>query len=141
MIDLSAVIKDETVRRISGPAGAKKVREGFMDGMRQALALIERHHKRHEMVRLGGRLSSGDQAPPHYDKLTVRTGALSRSYTRRLLKNEMAGAYGSDLVYAPVHEFGSTKLGIHPRPGLARTIDAKADEVEKILADHSVKEL
>jgi phage gpG-like protein len=132
--DLDAMFIDRGVGAIAGPGGRKAVRRGFMDAMRKALAITEKHHKRKEWIR-------GGDGPPHPRKLTLRTGSLSRSYTRRLLHRELAGAYGSDLVYAPVHEFGSPTLNIPARPGLKRTIDAKIDKIEKILADGAVRYL
>lgn len=132
--DLSAQFDTSGVAGIVGARGQQAVSRGFNDAMRKALAVIEKHHKRKEWVRGGGR-------PPHPEKLTVRTGSLSRSYTRRILEREMAGTYGSDLKYAPVHEYGSSTLNIPARPGLKRTLDAKTKEIEKILADGAVKYL
>lgn len=133
-MDLTAIIKDQMVRSIVGERGHKRLRKGAVEGLRRALADIERHHKRAEMIRGGG-------GPPHPDKLTLRTGVLSRSYTRRIVEAELKGYYGSDLVRALVHEFGSAARNIPPRPGLQRTLDAKADEIEKFLADKIEGEL
>ena len=140
-MDLSFLIKDQDIRQISGAKGHRRMRKGAAAGLRKCLAMIERHHKRKEMIRGGARLSSGDKQAAHPDKLTVRTGMLSRSYTRRIVEAELKGYYGSDLVYAPVHEFGSKKKNIPPRPGLQKTLDALGKDIEKIMADQIEKKI
>jgi hypothetical protein len=132
MINITPEMVEHGSGWILGGGGQKLVERGFMKNMKKALAVVERHHKRQEWIR-------GGDGPPHPEKLTVRTGGLSRSYTRRILIDEMAGAYGSDLIYAPVHEYGNSR--VQARPGLKRTIDAKVKELEKILADGAVGEL
>lgn len=44
--------------------------------------------------------------------LNVRTGALRRSITTEIHEQDMVGRVGTNLIYAPVHEFGAT---IHPK--------------------------
>jgi hypothetical protein len=130
------------IDEISGVAGHRRARAGLLEGIKKSLADIERHHKRSEMIRkAGGRLSSGDIVPPDPYRITVRTGTLSRSYTRRIDKQALIGSYGSDLVYAPVHEFGSPAKNIRSRPGLQRTIDKLQDQIEKTLADATLEGL
>lgn len=143
MIDLSAIVQDSQVASITGQGGSDTVRRGFMSVMRKALAVAEKHHKRQEWItgtpNREGRLSGQDTHP---EKLTLRSGTLLKSYRSQVLRREMAGAYGSHVEYSRIHEFGGRAGNalIPARPGLKRTIDAKAKEIEKILADGSVSE-
>lgn len=133
---LGAIMKTQAATQIAGQSGHGRVWGGAGKGLRKALALIERHHKRKEWVRSsGGRLSG---AAVHPTKLTIRTGTLSKSYTRQIAEKMLRGSYGSDLVYAPVHEYGGRH--VKARPGLKRTVNATADKVEKIMADAIAKE-
>lgn len=126
----------------SGLGGVTKMRTAVADGgnrgLLKAIALVERHHKRVETIR-----GTGDKGryPVHPTMLTMRHGGsgLSGSYTRAVDKARMLATYGSDKVYAPVHEYGSAKLNIPARPGLERTAKATAAEVERIIADEIAK--
>lgn len=127
----------------SGLAGINKMRaatsDGASNGLLKAIALVERHHKTKEWrSSVAGNLRDVE---PHPTLLTVRTGMLKRSYTRELAKHLMRASYGSGLVYAPVHEYGSPKHGIRQRPTLERTAQATAAEVERILADSVKREI
>ena len=109
--------------------------------MRKSLAAIERHFVRNEWVPGGGKVNPKD---PHPYKLTVRSGALRRSYTRRMIDKHIGG-FGSDLVYSAIHEFGGLagrgrKTRIPARPTVQRTADATAAEIEKIMAESLAKE-
>lgn len=103
-------------------------------GLLKAGALVEKHHKTKEMI--GGRLGG---KPPHPTKLTHRTRALSRSYTRKLILGGRALRYGSDLEYAAVHEYGNLAMGIPVRPGVETTMLKTADDVARIMADEYSK--
>mgnify|MGYP001766562426 CR=1 FL=1 len=78
------------------------VRGGAAEGVRKALALVERHHKTQEMERGNG---AGAAIP---DKITRRTGALARSYSIRHQRDSLEGSYGSDLKRARLLERGGT---------------------------------
>ena len=80
----------------------------------------------------------GGKAPPRNGILTSRTGTLRRSLTasfatdRSQLPKSITG--GSNLVYAPVHEFG---LGRHPkRPFLQPALDDASKKFNAIFAKH-----
>lgn len=125
--------------RGTATAMQKTARDGFWNGIRKSLALMERHHKRKEWVaKSGGRLATQDADPV---RLTVRTGSLKRSYGSRLDKMKMIGSYGSDLVYAPIHEYGNPSRGVRARPGLDRTINATKSRIEKLCADMTVERM
>ncbi|HUU96857.1 MAG TPA: hypothetical protein VM487_14050 [Phycisphaerae bacterium] len=143
---LKAIIRGTEVAAIAGERGHKKARIGFAAGMRKALVAVEHHHKNEEFITkaggLGGGLTGkGAQAPDAY-YLTSRHRTLLRSYKFPPVSlKDLTGRYGSDLIYAPVHEFGSTKNNIHARPTLQRTIDAMAETVERLLAESTGKAL
>lgn len=168
-LHLSVSVDDSSTREIAGAKGKKAVDVGAVSGLHKCIALVERHHKRREFIRGSKELKDADgrlltaATDPH--RLTMRSGALSRSYTRRIVERELAAYYGSDLEYARVHEYGGTtrphdifprhgkalafmvngqsvvvKSVRHPgskipaRPGLLNTINATANDVEKIMA-------
>lgn len=135
---LNVLVQSTPVDEVAGPAGHRRLTKGARKGIRRALALVERHHKRKEWVRTGKRLATQDTHP---DKLTIRTGTLSRSYTSKIVERELAGYYGSDVEYSRVHEFGFPARNIPKRPGLQNTIDAQKAEIEKIMADEIAQEL
>ena len=135
-MELLAQIKGEAVYRIAGPKGFKAINKGAIAGLWKCLGTVERHHKRKEMIRKsGGRLMGKNAQPPHPVKLTIRTGSLSKSYTGRVVERTLKGYYGSDLTYAPVHEFGSPRQNIPARPGLQRTLKATTKIIDKIMLD------
>lgn len=145
MFRIFGSMNDGAVRAISGEQASAKVATGSRKGLQRAIALVESHHKKQEWIRgskalraAGGRLANAD-TDPH--KLTVRTGHLLRSYTSRIVEQEMAAYYGSDVVYSRVHEFGYKPRNIPQRPGLQNTIQATAARVEKIMADNVFIEL
>lgn len=135
---LNVQVRSTPVDEIAGPAGHRKLTIGARRGIQRALALVERHHKKNEWIRSGRRLATQDTHP---DKLTVRTGTLSRSYTREIVERDLAGYYGSDVVYSRVHEFGFPARNIPKRPGLQNTVDATKAEIEKVMADSIAQEL
>jgi phage gpG-like protein len=127
--------------KFGGWDGRKRVNEGARKGLLKALATVQKHHKEKEFIRrAAGRLTGKDAVPPDPDRLTSRTGTLSKSYTTELVESSLRASYGSGLVYAPVHEYGSSSQGIKARPTLERTVDATAAKVEKIMADAIAKE-
>lgn len=93
------------------------VRGGASDGIRRALALVERHHKTEEMERGTG--------APVADKVTRRTGAHSRSFSIRYVNGEMFGTYGSDLKRARLLELGGTIRPVKARALAIPTAAAK----------------
>jgi hypothetical protein len=136
--NVNMALKTASAGGIAGKAGHDRVAGGTRKGLMKALALVERHHKTKEWRSgVAGRLRD---VAPHPDLLTVRTGMLKRSYTRELAENLLRASYGSDLVYAPVHEHGSPIQNIRQRPTLERTAKATAAAVEKILADNIARE-
>lgn len=123
--------------------GRTQVKSGSRKGLLKALATVQKHHKEKEIIRNVGRganLTGKDAVPPHPEKLTSRTGTLSKSYTIELVEASLRASYGSNLEYAPVHEYGSSARNIRPRPTLERTVDATAAKIEKIMADAIAKE-
>jgi len=142
---IEAILRDTLVGQIAGKSGHDKVLTGTQKALRRAIVLVERHHKRKEWVRgseglrdAGGRL---DELDTHPSKLTVRTGHLLKSYTRRIVDRELAAYYGSDVVYSRVHEFGMPSRGLPARPGLQNTLDATARQIERIMGDDIQKEI
>ena len=127
------------VRDVAGTAGHNRVKRGSKKAIRRCVAVVEAYHKRNEWVgggraykAMGGRLKD---APTHPTKLTVRDNILRKSYTRRIIDHLLYAAYGSDLVYAGVHEYGYPPGNIPARPGIANTAKATADQLIKIMAD------
>jgi len=138
---------------LTGSRALKRRRAAMLRGVRKVAAEIQRHHKRKEMVRKGGRLAT---ASSHATKLTRRTGTLSRSYSIRLDEHNLAAMYGSDSIVAPVHEFGATirtkrapwlvfkipgvgwrrakQVTIPPRPTLRRSMQAILGKAGKIVS-------
>lgn len=122
MTQAAIIVNDKEAREVLGRAGQAKIHRGFTAGMRRALVAIERHHKRNETVRQAGegmRLTSGATytgiiQPAVPDKVTSRTGTWSKSYTRRIVEQEMFGGYGSDLKLAEWLELGTRPHEIAP---------------------------
>lgn len=128
---IAAEFRATAVKQIAGDAGVKRVRQGFGKGVRKCLSIIERHHKRYEFHRV----SSG---PPDPYKLTRRSQNLVNNYliypkSAAEIERQLWGAYGSDWPYAAVHEYGSVARGIPARPGVQYTLDAKQNEIDKII--------
>lgn len=73
-------------------------------------------------------------APPHPKLVTSRTGELRRSI--RVNRGPLPSAIeiGSDLVYAPVHEFGSRARNIRPRPYLQPALEKASRDFERLFA-------
>jgi len=64
-------------------------------------------------------------------RVTSRTGTLRRSIAVNRQDLPFAITIGSDLIYAPVHEFGSRKRNIPARPFLGPALDAVAPRFER----------
>jgi phage gpG-like protein len=123
--------------------GRKRVNAGARKGLLKALATLQAHHKQKEFIRsVGGglNLTGKDAVPPHPEKLTSRTGTLSKSYTTELVEASLRASYGSNLEYAPTHEYGYAPRNIKARPTLDRTVNATAAKIEKIMADAIAEE-
>lgn len=145
---LDAIVRNTLVgTALPRPGQKSPVEESAKKALREAGALVLKHHKQKEWIggtrrlrKAGGRLKELDTHP---DKLTVRRGGPGRlrgSYGLRFDWSKMEAYYGSDLVYSRIHEFGGMagrgrSVYIPPRPGLQRTIKATADKIEKIFAD------
>lgn len=72
------------------------------------------------------------------DRAPVRTGKLRRSYKVRAGKRSrtrQSVIVRSDLPYTRIIEFGSKKRGIKAHKPLTGALEAKADEVQKIISD------
>ena len=148
-MEIKAFINDRQVKKIAGKRGEKTVTKGALAALDAALIKVERHHKRKEMRR-------GGTGPAVPDLLTIRHGTLSKSYGSRKDKRKLIGYYGSDLKYAPVHEFGAVihakkadmlhffipgvgfrkaqSVTIPARPTVKRTLDKTAKDIEKIFS-------
>lgn len=113
----------------------KDMRDGaakaHLHAIKKSLAHIKRHHTRNEWLPGGGGKNSKS---PHPTKLRVRSGTLKKSYSIKIIAKALEGRYGSDLKYAPVHEFGSPMQNIKARPGVKRTMDATGNAIEQIFA-------
>ena len=85
----------------------------------------------------------GQQSPPHPSRVTSRTGELRRSLgvSRGLDRSGLPGyiEFGSDLVYAQIHELG---LGRYPkRAFLVPALERVSVRFEEMLAREIEKEL
>jgi len=56
------------------------------------------------------------------------------------VEESLRASYGSNLEYAPTHEYGYVPRNIKARPTLDRTVNATAAKIEKIMADAIAKE-
>lgn len=85
--------------------------------VRKGLVLLERHHKKEEIRRGGGK------SAPVPDKWTWRTGALAKSYRIYWNRGDLVGYYGSESKYSAILERGGE---IKPRKAkrLAIPLDA-----------------
>ena len=127
----------------------EKVKPAITKGMRNAMFLVEREAK----------LNMGKAGKPQ-----VRTGHLRRSIKSDVYNkgNDVVGAVGSNLVYAPVQELGAiikAKTGdylrfkinnqfvsvkqvvIPPRPYLAPAVSENEESIRKIIAREIVNSL
>ena len=114
----------------------KDAHKAHMNAIRKSLAMAERHHKRKEWV-TGG--TGKNASPPHPTKLSVREGHLKRSYHSIIVAKELYGSYGSDLEYAPTHEFGDPSRNIPKRDGIQRTKNAVSKKFAGIFANELKK--
>lgn len=99
---VSYEIKSESLNalllQISGP----QMRGRVSNALRRSLLLLENWHKDNELLK--GRGTS----PPVADKVTFRTGELSKSYRIFMAAGALSGAYGTELRRARVLEKGET---------------------------------
>jgi hypothetical protein len=90
---------------------SKKLRKEVSVGIRDSLAILQRHHKTKSIQRGGGKRK------PVANKWTWRTGEAGRSFHIAMKRNALIGAYGSSLRRVRVLELGSqAALGGPIRP-------------------------
>lgn len=92
-----------------------------------------------EKIRRGGQRTKGVQSPAIQGKLTSRTGTLRRSLgpTFGVDRSGLRQGFievGSELVYAPVHEFGNATHP--PRPFLSPALDDSISSFRGIFLKH-----
>lgn len=157
----------DPAKSIAGKAGLAGVHKGTGQGLRKAIAMIERVHKRSSRFMLPGG-GKKNPVPPLYPFIRTRTGTLKKSYTREVDYRAMTARYGSDLKYAQhieegtrPHEIRPAKAkalafmaggkkrfsglvlhpGIRARKHMPRLAKMTGPAVEKIMADEIVKGL
>ena len=135
-VDLS-INNSASAQQVLGKVGHEHARKATWAALRKAVVEVEQYHKRMEMLPGGGKKAFREPDPV---RLRVRTGALKREYTRRLFQAELEAHYGSDLIYAPVHEFGSPGQNLRPRPGVQRSSDAISPRIDKWIVEALAKE-
>jgi phage gpG-like protein len=130
-IDIQVIGLKELVEKLGRATAADTLDETLFKGA----LLLQFWSQEHRFVSGGGKKYKTlfQRGAVQKDILTSRTGNLRGSITTSRASNRDALAYkiGTPVVYAPVHEFGSAKKNIRPRPFLRPSIENQ-ENINKI---------
>lgn len=148
MISLKITLDPVSVRQFTDRLKPEVSKRVLSRALTEIAMKIAKNAAEEQIIR-GGRFSRGGKlydTPVDPVRITSRTGRLRASIAAQGFRRGIDDSrlpreisVGSDVVYAPVHEFGNTTT--RARPFLAPALEAIIPEMDEILAKHWEREL